>query len=104
MRWSSRMARGFRSSSPRLRSREGAVAGEPPIPAGGDHRGPDSAGEAILFWERSHEEWKPFGAPRMDGATVPNLFVGQPFIHVDAEDFVYFVDGQRVLKSTRPVE
>ncbi|QRN94499.1 exo-alpha-sialidase [Archangium violaceum] len=64
----------------------------------------DSADEAILFWERSHEEWKPFGAPRMDGATVPNLFVGQPFIHVDAEDFVYFVDGQRVLKSTRPVE
>lgn len=63
----------------------------------------DSAGESVLLRERSREEWRPFGAPKVDGVTVPNLFVGQPFIHVDAEDYVYFVDGQRVLKSTQPV-
>lgn len=64
----------------------------------------NTSGESVLFRDRSREEWRPFGAPKIDGVTVPNLFVGEPFIHVDAEDFVYFVDGQRVLKSARPVE
>jgi hypothetical protein len=64
----------------------------------------DASGEVILRWDRSSKEWLPFGPPKVDGATVPNLFVGKPFIHVDADDHVYFVDGHRVLRSSLAVE